>query len=64
MARSRFINDTETAVDDDIDTEGHRLATNDNETIVDGMRRLTPELGDEDASDELTAPGARRAHRR
>ena len=47
------------AGDDELDTEAHRLATNDNETIV-RTRRLDPQDGD----DELGKPGLRRIRAR
>ena len=39
-------NDNDTVVDDDgFDTEGHRLATNDNEPTVESLRRLADDEG-------------------
>jgi hypothetical protein len=40
---------------DDSDTEGHRLATNDNDVIVERLRRVNP-----DDSGEMDPLGARR----
>jgi hypothetical protein len=45
----------DTVADDELDTEGHRLATNDNETVVNGARRVSS-----DAADDLSLnPSAR-----
>jgi hypothetical protein len=57
-------NDNETIVEDqaadDQDVEGHRLATNDSEIVIDGMRRFA---GDDDAEsdDPLDVAGPSRA---
>ena len=42
--------------DDDLDTEAHRLATNDNETMLEDLTGPTPEVGDGDTNDQPTAP--------
>lgn len=58
-------NDNETVVEDpateDQDVEGHRLAANDSEIVVDGMRRFA---GDDDESDDpldVAGPSRERA---
>ncbi|MGH2476263.1 MAG: hypothetical protein ACRDIL_13465 [Candidatus Limnocylindrales bacterium] len=45
--------------DDELDTEGHRLAGNDNETVVEGLRPIALDEDDEDP----TTLGLRRARR-
>jgi hypothetical protein len=40
--------DDETIVEDELDTEGHRLSSNDNETIVVSPPRVEPTDGDDE----------------
>jgi hypothetical protein len=55
-------NETIVTDDADLDTEGHvPRRVIENETVVDGLRRLEPDTDGND--DDPTIPGARRARR-